>query len=131
MILTKGISSPINSGQWLIKNSKWSYKLLDKIWLSTPNYFIKNNPWEQGSFVNLLSKKIKSKIAILNYEVMNTIPNIKYIDLGCSPKLSKQKAKKMEYKKGNFIIHFMFSKDYNKRLAGMKYYSDKAIINKI
>lgn len=127
MIVTKGVSSPINSGEWLIKNTKWSHALLDKIWHSTPDYFINNNPWEQGSFVNLLSKKVKKKIAILNHRVMNSIPNIRYIDLDCSPKLTKHKAKQMEYTKGDFIVHFMFSKNAKRRTAGMKHYAREVI----
>jgi len=124
-ILTKGVSSPINTGQWLIKNSKWSHELLDKIWCDTPGCFLKNNPWEQGSLVSLLSEKTKAKMAILDHRVMNSIPNIRYIDLDCSPKLNRRKAIKMEYKNGDFIVHFMFSKNYSKRVAGMKYYSRK------
>jgi len=125
MILTKGVSSPINSGQWLIKNTKWSNVLLDKIWTKTPKYFIKNNPWEQGSFVKLLDKSIWPKLAIVKHRAMNSVPNIKYINLACSRLLNREKVAEMEYRPGDFIVHFMFSKNPKKRLAGMKYYFKK------
>lgn len=125
MILTKGISNPINCGQWLIKNTKWSQILLDKIWTKTPEYFIKNNPWEQGSLVNLLNKNIQLKLAIVDHRVMNSIPNIEYIDFACSRLLNRKKVAQIKYHSGDFMVHFMFSKNHQKRLAGMKYYFKK------
>ena len=100
MILTREAGgSPINTGQWLIRNTEWSRTALARIGAAdAPN----SRPhWlEQGALVDWLKAEPArwQRIAVLPPRIMNSTPGRgAYPDLHLGPS---------RYRHGDFIIHF-------------------------
>ena len=100
MILTwEAGAAPVNTGQWLIRNSAWSAAALECIAAedrpnSRPHWF------EQGAFVDWLQEhpSRRQRLCVLHPRVMNSTPaagNYPDLDLRAS-----------RYRRGDFIIHF-------------------------
>jgi len=100
MILTWEVgASPINTGQWLIRNSNWSAAALASIAApdcpnSRPHWF------EQGAFIDWLNADPARwrRLCILHPRVMNSTPAT-----GVYPDLDLRRSR---YRNGDFIIHF-------------------------
>lgn len=100
MILTwESGASPINTGQWLIRNSAWSTAALKAI--AAPDCPNSRPYWfEQGAFVDWLQEDParRQRLRILHPRVMNSTPAE-----GLYPDLNLRASR---YRNGDFIIHF-------------------------
>jgi hypothetical protein len=100
MILTwEAAASPINTGQWLIRNTAWSFAALDAI--AAPEARNSHPRWfEQGSFIDWLAADPArwQRLRILHPRVMNSTPAT-----GAYPGLDLARSR---YRGGDFIIHF-------------------------
>jgi len=100
MILTwEAGAAPINTGQWLIRNTAWSAEVLERI--AAPDCPNSRPKWfEQGSLIDWLKEDPmrRERLAILHPRVMNSTPaSGNYADLN---------LRASRYRKGDFIIHF-------------------------
>ena len=84
----------INTGQFFIRNCKWSRDFLERVY--TNEGFIDHGWWEQDSFIDLYynNKKDRRHIKILSQRCMNSYDPDTFSD------------KKIAWKSGDFIIHF-------------------------
>lgn len=101
MILTweAGLSSPVNTGQWLVRNTAWSAAALSAIGdVACPN---RMPAWfEQGALVEWLGidKTRWTHLAVIDPRVMNSTPSVShYKNISVS---------RSEFRPGDFIIHF-------------------------
>lgn len=100
MILTwEAGASPINTGQWLIRNSPWSAEALASI--AAPGCPNSRPQWfEQGALIDWLNADARrwSHLGVLHPRVMNATPAT-----GSYPDLDLRRSR---YRPGDFIIHF-------------------------
>ena len=100
MILTwEAGTSPVNTGQWLIRNSEWSNAALSAI--GDPACSNKRPNWfEQGALIEWLKEDEKrwSHLAVLHPRVMNSTPPVSLYD--------RRSLHRSRYRRGDFIIHF-------------------------
>ena len=100
MILTwEPSGSPVNTGQWLVRNSAWSKEVLERLAAADcPN----SRPrwYEQGALVSWLAEDPMrwERLCVLHPRVMNSTPAT-----GNYPKLNLRSSR---YRRGDFIIHF-------------------------
>ncbi|HEY2890124.1 MAG TPA: DUF273 domain-containing protein [Dongiaceae bacterium] len=123
MILTREAgASPVNTGQWLIRNTAWSRDALARIGAphcpnSRPHWF------EQGAFVDWLGQKPDrwQHLAILPPRVMNSTPaRGAYADLH---------LRASRYRHGDFIIHFWpLARDVAKVTRAMQQYHRRSLV---
>lgn len=103
MILTWDIgASPVNSGEWLIRNTAWSASALSAIGdIACPNPFPMS--YEQGALVTWLEldKTRWSHLAVLHPRVMNATPPVMLYD-----KNEYMPTRISQFQRGDFIIHF-------------------------
>ena len=100
MILTWEVGpSPVNTGQWLIRNSAWSVAALSAIGdvacpNSCPAWF------EQGALVEWLraDEARWSHLTVLHPRMMNSTPPVAHY--------SNLSVRKSRFRHGDFIIHF-------------------------
>jgi galactosyl transferase GMA12/MNN10 family len=124
MIVTLGPRDRYNTGQWLVRSCDWSAALLRKLWNEVepndPWYW--GNPWEQRALAELVKRSpdLADRICVLPMREMNSRPKSAYVDL--CPELNE-----IDYRRGDFIVHFYHTKDPTLRLRGMKDYYDKWI----
>jgi hypothetical protein len=125
MIMTPGPICKYNTGQWLVRNSNWSFDVLQKTWenVRDTDFWFKENPWEQYAFVDLSNKmaNFDDHISVVGVRQLNARPAAPYIDGIYSEDIYEQ-LKNIGYKDGDFIIHFYHTKNFDKRVEGMKYY---------
>jgi hypothetical protein len=100
MILTweKG-GAPVNTGQWLVRNTAWSRAALER--LAAPDSPTSRPQWfEQGALVAWLQEDPSQwrQICVLHPRVMNSTPG-----RGHYPKVDLRASR---YRTGDFIIHF-------------------------
>ncbi len=100
MILTwESGAAPINTGQWLVRNTPWSAAVLEQI--ADPDCPNPRPHWlEQGALVGWLEEELERwrHVRVLHPRVMNSTPAAgHYRDLNLSAS---------RYRKGDFIIHF-------------------------
>jgi hypothetical protein len=100
MILTwEAGASPVNTGQWLIRNSTWSATALDQI--AAPDSPNSRPRWfEQGALIDWLNADPDRwrRLAVLHPRVMNSTPAT-----GAYEALNLRASR---YRRGDFIIHF-------------------------
>jgi hypothetical protein len=100
MILTwdKG-GAPVNTGQWLVRNTAWSRAALER--LAAPDCPNSCARWfEQGALVGWLGEdpSLWRRLCVLHPRVMNSTPG-----RGHYPKVDLRRSR---YRRGDFIIHF-------------------------
>lgn len=100
MILTWEVgSSPVNAGQWLVRNTEWSAGVLSAIGdVGFPNW--RANWFEQGALVEWLGADETrwSHLAVLHPRVMNSTPPVAlYANIW---------VRRSRYRRGDFVIHF-------------------------
>ncbi len=100
MILTWEVGAArINTGQWLIRNSRWSTDALAAI--ADPSCPNSRPLWfEQGALIDWLESDPRrwDRLAVLHPRVMNSTPDVAYY-----PDLDLRHCR---YREGDFIIHF-------------------------
>jgi hypothetical protein len=100
MILTwEAGASPVNTGQWLIRNTAWSKAVLQR--LAEPDCPNSRPKWfEQGAFIDWLQEDRTrwQHLCVLHPRVMNATPAE-----GAYPDLNLRASR---YRRGDFIIHF-------------------------
>jgi galactosyl transferase GMA12/MNN10 family len=100
MILTwEAGASPVNTGQWLIRNTEWSSATLSAI--EDPACSNSRPKWfEQGALIEWLKADERrwSHLALLHPRVMNSTPPVALYD-----HLSVRRSR---FRRGDFIIHF-------------------------
>ncbi len=122
MILTREAgASPVNTGQWLVRNTEWSRNALARIGApdcpnSRPHWF------EQGAFVDWLREEPDrwQHLAVLAPRVMNATPaRGAYADLH---------LRASRYRRGDFIIHFWpLARDVNEVTRAMQQYHRRSL----
>ena len=124
MIMTPGPRDKYNTGQWFVRSCDWSYVVLEKIWteVKPTDAWYWRNPWEQRALAELVSRtpQLTDRICVLPMRVMNSRPELAYTDL--CPELTG-----IDYRPGDFIVHFYHTKDPSLRLRGMKAYYEEWI----
>lgn len=104
----------IITGEFLLKNSKWSENFLTSCYQKTE--FINHNWWEQGSIIDMLSFDSKNqywpKTKVIPFRLLNSFIKGHYAGSTFVPFI---------FKKGDFILHFS-GKHNSKKL---KYLLDK------
>jgi len=122
MILTwEAGAAPVNTGQWLIRNSAWSLAALASIAApeapnSRPHWF------EQGAFIDWLNADParRQRLRILHPRVMNSTPAT-----GAYPDLDLRRS---QYRPGDFIIHFWpLAREVAQVQRAMEQYSQLAL----
>lgn len=99
MILTWEVGkSPVNAGQWLVRNTTWSAAALSAIGhVACPN--ARPKWFEQGALIDWLGADETrwSHLAILHPRVMNSTPPVAKYNLS---------VRRSRFRHGDFIIHF-------------------------
>ena len=122
MILTREAgASPVNTGQWLIRNTAWSRAALARI--GTPGCPNSRPHWfEQGAFVDWLREQPDrwQHLAVLAPRVMNATPaRGAYADLH---------LRASRYRRGDFIIHFWpLARDVARVTRAMRQYHRRSL----
>lgn len=111
----------LNTGQFLIKKSKWSIDFLEKCYFKEE--FVFHPWWEQASILDLLFEDIKehvywSKTKTIPYRLMNSFPKWHSAGTTFAP---------TTYQKGDFIIHFAGTKNQKELKAQLESYSKSVV----
>lgn len=122
MVLSRGHVYPINTGQWLIRNCDWSSRTLRQVWdgVGAGDPFLTDNPWEQEAFQRIVDgdPDAAKRLGLQGTRSLNARPSNQYIDM--FPGLPE-----LEYKDGDFVVHFYHSKAHSRRTTGMRTYYER------